>query len=415
MTYNKTLPSVLSCMLALSMLAACSSGTPAVSSEAAGSESASSDGHTHTAALWDRDVNTHWQNCDCGETFNTGDHTLGEDLVCTECGSEIWMFESGAEVYNYTENGEYSRITAFDPDGAVLQDMRWEYEYDANGNCTSVTNYYDGVLAEVTEYTLEADGTVLSFKTTSYSEDGSYSVGEYTAEYENLASFQYDADGTEIFREEYDYAEENGEPYLAQKRSYHNGVLYLLQEFNRYGDDLLFREVDENGNTVSEMSHEYTYTADGIKESSRFIVDGVLVQESFYVFLDDEFGGRTEEERMRYHNEDGTVEETFYSKASGYNDPEKVILYDADGNVLAESIYENTYNENGEMLSEKIYTDGVLREEAVFEIIDTEEEYTHYLKTQTVYNEDGTKAVTEFSPEEELGTTTYDAGGNIVE
>ena len=418
MTNNKKLRSVLAGVMAMSMLAACSSGTPAASaasSEAAPSGSVASGGHTHTAVLWDRDVNTHWQNCDCGETFNVGDHTLGEDIVCTECGSEVWMYDSGAEVYNYTENGEFLRITAYDPDGAVVQDMRWDYEYDADGNCTKVTSYYDDVPVEVTEYHIGAAEGEAAYTRTVYYDDGTTSVGEFTEYGETIRNTEYAADGTESVRMESEFAEVDGTRYVAKELTYYSGVLGLIREYNQYGDDLLFREVDENGNTVSEMSHEYTYSADGIKENSKFFVNGVLVQDDFYTFVENDFGGDVVNTRGLYYNEDGTVEETIYSEASGYNETEKIILYDADGTTLSEANFEMTFDQDGNLLTRNTYIDGVLAAEEVFEVINTDELYTHYCKTQTIYNEDGTKQVTEFDQDgETVSDTLYDANGNAV-
>ena len=411
MTSKKTLYAVLSCMTALSMLCACSSGTSASSStETASSEATASSGHTHTASVWDRDINEHWQLCDCGETFNTGDHTLGEDIVCTECGSEIWMSEDGASIENYNENGDWTRSTTYDADGNVIDDYRWDYEPGPNGGYEKVSSYYNDSLVEEINYNLDSNGAVLTFEFTTYYDDGTYSVGEYYENYEPIISYQYSADGTETYRSEYEYAEADGVRYLAKSCAYHDGVLGLVQEFNQYGDDILFREIDADGNTVTEMSHEYTYNEDGTRESMKFFVDGVLVQESFYTTTED---GGIYDHLMNYYNEDGTKSVSEYNS---YGDILKDTIYDASGNVLEEYTYENEYTEEGDMLSQKMYLNGALAMETLYTIEIGEDYEYHYMSSEIVYNEDGTKVVSEYNMDDELiKETVYDANGNIIE
>ena len=62
--------------------------------------------HKHSAESWERNVSTHWQECECGETFNLGEHTIEND-ECSACKSEIYTYDGGADIYNYNINNTY--------------------------------------------------------------------------------------------------------------------------------------------------------------------------------------------------------------------------------------------------------------------------------------------------------------------
>ena len=92
-------------------------------------------GHTHSPADgWELNAKEHWQSCECGETLNTAAHTLDESSVCTACGAEIQDFGDFVDVSTYSEYGDPLRMTSYDANGGVTSDMRYEYEYDADGN-----------------------------------------------------------------------------------------------------------------------------------------------------------------------------------------------------------------------------------------------------------------------------------------
>ena len=85
--------------------------------------------HKHSAESWERNVSTHWQECECGETFNLGEHTLEND-ECSACKSEIYTYDGGADIYNYNINGDLEKISCYDGDGNIISESITDIEYD---------------------------------------------------------------------------------------------------------------------------------------------------------------------------------------------------------------------------------------------------------------------------------------------
>jgi len=406
---KKTIPAALACVIAFSMLTACSSGAAvSSSSEAASSESVSAESAEDAVYTWDRNPTEHWKTNEKGETFDFGEHTL-TDIACAVCGSEIWEYDDSTEIYDYNENGDCIRYSVYDSDDNLVDDLLWVYEYDANGSYDKVSHYYNDMLSEEVDYELDADGNILTITASAYYEDGSYTVGEFTPFYEPLVTYEYAPDGAEKYRYTYEYAEKDGVEYLAKSCDYTDGVLTLVQEYNEYGDGILFREVDENGNTVSEMSHEYTYNDNGERETLKFYVDGRLVQESFYATVD----GEVLETSMIYHNEDGSKEISEYNE---YGDAVKIALYDASDAFIGEYTYEIEYDEEGNILLQKTYLDGALTEEQIYIIEEGEDFSFHYIGKVITYDEDGSKCVTEQNRYDDITQITYyDAAGTVID
>lgn len=91
-------------------------------------------------------------------------------------------------------------------------------------------------------------------------------------------------------------------------------------------------------------------------------------------------------------------------------DPLRFTDYDADGNVLTETIYEYEYDADGNLLRSSTVTDGVLTDESAYATVNGERVVCEYIS----YLEDGSKSVGYY---DENGNITrsvfYDAEGNV--
>ena len=242
--------------------------------------------HTHTADTWERDFSEHWQICECGEIFNQAAHALGEDLFCTDCGSEVWDYGDGSGcVYNYSEYGDWTRMTDYDADGNVLFEQIFEIEYDAGGSKLLEKIYTDGVLTEDWEY---GENSVPK-KGTFYSDDGTWSVNEYdesgncvhtvsytaedVIEAETFSEYMEDADGW-FYESKYTVVFSDGERHVTERNEYGDqtswsvyladGTLdtaFISEHTYDENGNLLWEKTDYNGERVDETV--YTYDEDG--------------------------------------------------------------------------------------------------------------------------------------------------------
>lgn len=303
MKINNIFAKIFPCVLAVGLLTACSGG------------------HTHSAeGGWEVNAKDHWQTCECGETLNTAAHTLDDMGMCTVCGAEVWDYTDFVDVYTYSEYGDPMRMISYDADGSVTSDIRYEYEYDADGNKLFHQYYADNVLMEEAEY--EA-GTLV--QCTSYYEDGTKTVSEYDEDGNIVRSVFYDADGSVSSTTESEYA------YTADAESYEvkntmtdfEGAKYI-GEYNEFGDQTAWIVYDADGALLTEERYEYEYDADGDLMVRRNYTDGALTQELYYTIIIEADGW------MRY--------------------PGTIIDYHADGSRIV-----TEYNEFDEIISETVY------------------------------------------------------------
>ena len=209
-------------------------------------------GHKHTAAEgWQSDLKDHWQVCECGEKMEVQEHAL-EDALCKICGNEIIIFDDGTaqlSVYDadgnvilskmyenevlleeteyvvgsdadgswsmgvkttlYNEDGscsvtesdpdgQWSTETIYDAEGKVVEEYRYEYEYNEDGEATGSKSYKDGELVEEVYPIVNEAGESTGILWTTYNEDGTKSVIEYDENFEMVKETLYDAEGNEI-------------------------------------------------------------------------------------------------------------------------------------------------------------------------------------------------------------------------
>lgn len=114
-------------------------------------------------------------------------------------GTVIDYYEDGTKlVSEYGENTEVATETYYRADGTVDRVLSYQYEYDKDGNPSSVKVYEDDRLASLMEYALDEEGWSYKARMTEYNKDGSRIVCEYDEEEKLVKETKYDADGNEI-------------------------------------------------------------------------------------------------------------------------------------------------------------------------------------------------------------------------
>lgn len=235
-----------------------------------------------------------------------------------------------------------------------------------------------------------------------------------------------------------------------------------VYNYDENGNMLRSTSYDAEGNVVTETIREHTYDADGNVQQVTIYTDGVLIEEEFYAAGEDgefylesimmyhEDGSKTENEYdengnvtyMASYNADDEIEHESWSEyaqtedgefyeakvtesyedgtklVAEYNQYEDIVtrvMYDANGAVVYEERYEREYNEEGDPLWEKEYEDGVLIREIPYYISGSDEDMSWRCPGKTIdYYEDGTKLVTEYNENGDLGKEiTYNADDSV--
>ena len=206
--------------------------------------------------------------------------------------------------------------------------------------------------------------------------------------------FEYDENGNMlscdtfeqgVLMEESEYTTESGMSVLTKSTSYYDDGSWFVNEYDEIGNVTTLLSYDAEGNLVLEGHYEFKTDAEGASYNSK----------------------STE------HYDDGTRSVAEYNE---YGDNISRILYDADGNVEVEEIYEWEYDEEGNWLFGKTYENGVLTKEITFATGQDDYGWWTYPETVVEYFEDGSRTVSKYDVNDELiSEITYDAAGNIVE
>ena len=359
------------------------------------------DGHTHTAqGDWDWNGKEHWKTCECGEMLDAAEHKLGDDMVCTKCGAEVWVMDDGsADVYAYDQFGNTQRYAYFDAEGNMVSESRYENEYDDAGNLLSARFYSDGVLQNEDTYAANADGEYVLVKSTMYY-DGGCTVNEYD-EYGNMVHMSDTDEAGNVEAESwYEYTMDPDGGFYESKyteRLPEGGKLEA--QYNPMGDIIVRVWYDDAGNETRVDTWEYEYNEAGQSEWEKQYTDGVLVYEitGYGEYSNSEFSMRYPECVIEYY-EDGTRLEQKYGSNG---EIETETSYSAGGDVVEVLTYTYETDDDGNWKSIQVHNGDKL-------VID--KQYAQcsdgsgsYLETETVYNDDGTTTV-----------TTYDEEGNVI-
>lgn len=165
------------------------------------------------------------------------------------------------------------------------------------------------------------------------------------------------------------------------------------------GDTLLRIQVFSIGDQVMSEREENEYLEDG-SYRSRLFRDGVLIDESLYVFEEmDGYRACYPAERKVFLNDGGWV----IQKCSSSAGVDEEIVYDAEGVKLFTVTYERSYSSEGNEIVTQ-YMDGKLYRVLEYAAADMGEYMSYYIAKETVYDENGNATVTK-----------RDQYGNILE
>ena len=377
---------IISAVLAASLLAGCG---------------AQVDGHKHTAqGNWDWNAKEHWDTCECGEQMEAAEHKLGDDLICTGCGAEVWAMDDGsADIYAYDQYGKILRYAYFDAEGNMVSESRYENEYDDAGNLLVSRFYSDGVLQNEDLYEANANGEYLLVKSTMFYDGGS-TVNEYDENGNMVHVLDSDDAGNVNGEGWHEYVMDADGVFYESKyteRLPEGGKLEA--QYNPMGDIIVRVWYDENDNETRVDTWEYEYNEEGQSDWEKQYTDGVLVYEitGYAEYSNSDFSMRYPECIIEYY-EDGTRLEQKYGSTG---EVETETTYGANGDVEEVLTYVYETYEDGDYKSTKVYNgDKLVLEKQYAECSDG---VGTYLETETTYNEDGSTTV-----------ITYDEDGNVI-
>lgn len=176
----------------------------------------------------------------------------------------------------YDEMGNESLVASYGPNGETLSHLRYESEYDADGNRTLCRTYENDRLTQEMEYVFGSDeygSWSMSGKTTTYHEDGTKTVSDGDVEATWSSEITYAVDGTVLEEIRYEYLRDENGNDLGSK-GYRNGKLFkeatVIQDADGNTTSVLMTDYNEDGTkTVREYADafelvkEIIYDADG--------------------------------------------------------------------------------------------------------------------------------------------------------
>lgn len=290
-------------------------------------------GHTHSLNdEWKADSKSHWKVCEeCGETAESGEHTVNDESICTVCGSEIFDYGDSVSIFNYDEQGNVTRMADYDADGSLISEMVNEYEYDSDGNIIKETQYIDGVISGEAEYSI-VEGMSVATKYIGYNEEGSKFINEYDSAGNVIKMIYYDTDGNVELQTDSQYAQNADGEWYEEKcaESYSDGTKVEC-EYNENGDAITRVFYDADGNKSETETWEYTYNADKVKTTEKYYIDGVISQEITYKIVTEEDGMYSYPETIAEYDEDGGKTVSVYDENDELVSETK---YDTSGNVV---------------------------------------------------------------------------------
>ena len=281
-------------------------------------------GHRHTEAAWNGAPLEHWYICEsCAEKISE-EHSTDEEGYCKGCGYTIYDNEDGTyNLLSYDAWGATATDLWMETNGAVMSEMRYENEYDADGNVLHCETYSDGIL--INEIFFEVQQGVDFFnhyltQEISYDETGK-TITTYNQYMCATGAEVYDASGKLIARETYEY-EYDDEGNVIYSASYSDGVMTFESAELKGPDGNMYTEFLRyyaGGELVGEYHHEYEFSEKGDLILARDFMDGVLAVVGTYELGED---GVPYLAKEVCYDEDGKITDEYH--------------YDADGNLIEE-------------------------------------------------------------------------------
>jgi len=122
-----------------------------------------------------------------------------EDGSWSMSGKTTTYYEDGSKhVEDSDPEGTWSTETTYDADGNVVEELRYEYEEDENGEFVGSKGYRDGRLFQEVQTIQGADGETTGTIWIDYHEDGGRTVTEYDETFELVKETIYDAAGNVV-------------------------------------------------------------------------------------------------------------------------------------------------------------------------------------------------------------------------
>lgn len=354
-------------------------------------------------------------------TYENGELIFITEYATKEDGSSyqksFTSFSSNGEksIFEYTDNGFISVSQNYNVEGTLVYEEIYEYEFDANGlsyqSKITQNNYELGTFAVIEMN--ENGEMVLSSEKDS---DGNIIFEDrYDREYDengNKISEKHYANGKLVYEiTDFTYSEDGNWSFPKKEVEYTEDGLTKIFDYNDHGELILEKDYDENGNVIYYFVGEYEYNEDGVMLSKKTYENGSLSTEEYYKITED--GWAYIESETVYYPELDTAYKSTYNE---FGDQTGRIIYDGNDNIIQEDIFEIEYDENGNVKSERHYTDGSLTYEAIDYVTDTDGfGFTRYPSVINRYNKDGSKNVT-VNGKYGLtkSTTDYAADGSVV-
>ena len=271
------------------------------------------DGPAYPVFEWERDALNHWQLQKDGTKTAVQAHEVDEDtMICSVCGTEVWLFEDGsADLNNYNGQGELVRYTSFDEAGEITNDGAYIFVLAEDGGKMHEYQFGNGRFVAQTAYAMGEDGANHPAWSETYYDDGTWARNEYDAYGNCIKAYTYDVNNATDSETTTEYAlNEDGWFYEAKSTTNMDGAIFI-SEYNAYGDKTYSYISDSAEGTVFETRRVYEYKR-GQRVYCKQYERDVLVMEIFY-------------------NEDGSTA--------------KEIEYLEDGTTV---VYE--YDENGDLI-----------------------------------------------------------------
>jgi len=342
-------------------------------------------------------------------------------------------------IYLYNEHGDYTKCTDYNKNGSEISVTERELVYDENGVCIQRKFYDDGVLYRDIIYEATPSGESRKKIDTYYYPDDTKEVTSFNEkELTTLSAFYnadgdiieevtyeytYDKDGNVILIKEYEGPSLTGEKVFSYTSyKYADSATYISKDTRYYGeekyvylydennDDISITQYDANGEIVRLSEFEHTYDDIGNRIHEKEFVNGNLTHEYEYSCRADD-PTHTYRSKHVYYDKDGYKYVTFYNEQGHVT---KEIYYDNDGEIDYERNHEYTFDNKGNILSQKEYIDGKLSIEYEYSYKTSHPSETYQSK-RIDYRGDSTKRVEIYNENREtVSATEYDAEGNVT-
>ena len=281
---------------------------------------------------WERNTEEHWKIDENGNKTELGKHELGNNNICAVCGSFIISTEDGySSINNYDENGNMTSCTVVDPDGTVYE---YIYEYPENSESFFCKTYKNGELFMEDEYPVDSNGNQISISYVMYSEDGSKIEAECNEYGETAKAYEYSPEG-ELLSEiiyEYSYSDDGTRYCSFDSCTNYQEIRIFEHHYNEFGDEISYTQYRlDNRNIISEEEYEYEYDEEGRKIYKKTLEHKSMREEFFYENCENEEGPYSYCSKYIYHNQTG------YYTVYEYNELGETISetnYDTFGNKI---------------------------------------------------------------------------------